>query len=34
MFPSEPISNKFESFLFENQYALIYEVVVLRFFLS
>ena len=34
MFPSEPISNKFASFLFEKQYALIYEVVVSRFFVS
>ena len=34
MFPTVPIINKFASFLFEKRYALIYQVVVSRFFLS
>ena len=34
MFPSVPISNKVSSFLFEKRYALIYQVVFSRFFLS
>ena len=34
MFPSVLISNMFASFLFEKWYALIYHVVVSRFFLS